>query len=1042
MGKIKKILENELIGGTQSTDIYPVTSTKAVYDENNKTLDTKLKENDIKISELGIKQIYEDTVVANTGNTILYLNTKFKVKGNLLIKVIDNPSSIDGLSLEIKKKDGKNRYSYIKLENEYNYFTLDEEDDYMNMVYIVPTETNLGFLHVEIYLGASYIPNAYTELEQAKQDEKILKLEEEQLVLAPAKSVSFIADSEFIFAIVDKDGNILWGKRWDNSTVDLGASDIKDAINNLNLVFKDLNNQVSDINETYSKISNSISFISNNEFIFAITDNESNILWGKRWDNSTYDNGDVPPSITKLINEVSSNIDSILYTINNIENDIEAVERNINDLKINVQNNTTSIASLEEKLKEIGDISVESKDKGYFTSEEELKKAYPSPKVGEFANVNGIRFICSVEGEWFNTGEAIGEGSIELSEYAKKTELNNAIHSIKYGESYPKPSQDIVIEINNYEDLVNLKDAIIDKLSTNPNISLKVLLGGGELFFDENTIKFDSLNYPNASISIIPKIGEKCILIPKGHTYTAEDALFITDTHYVCNLHSSYSNECGFIDLDNKKLIIVQDSGALNSKNVNKAASAVTGAGTGICKFKLPDELSFIKNKSKDKMKRCTLSIDSWYYNKIYFSGLYTDNEYLYFPENTAPNGDYTFSGRYANFYITNPPEYPLESLNHDKVYITQDKIYIPINIGRLHQCNNCNFITLNRNTILEKFIIDGLYFLGSKKVSSTSSSNNYTIDIQSTSKIKVSNIHLKGVSSGIYINGANESKVDNCHIEDVYGYGIRGYTSNNLDITNNFVKNTSILLKASRGISGTAGATSGVVMAEYNTIVNTPYCGLEITKDTNKDTEGNIIPSIGEAIMTHNVIYNEPEYLRFIERNSLMDGGAIYFGRGFGTTKVIANVIHHYWSKLPHGYSGIFVDDGQSNFTIKNNLIWAVKGATIHARTLAHDQLPGNKNNLNNYIGYNVLFGQYHFGGNATEGFGVGSEFECVSESNFLCKDMSSAFTPSENTNINVKIPDKTVSDSYIIGDTAFVKGLAGTITDEFILKYVYELK
>ena len=43
MGKIKKILEKELIGGTQSTDVYPVTSTKAVYDENNVRLDTILK---------------------------------------------------------------------------------------------------------------------------------------------------------------------------------------------------------------------------------------------------------------------------------------------------------------------------------------------------------------------------------------------------------------------------------------------------------------------------------------------------------------------------------------------------------------------------------------------------------------------------------------------------------------------------------------------------------------------------------------------------------------------------------------------------------------------------------------------------------------------------------------------------------------------------------------------------------------------------------------------------------------------------------------
>lgn len=39
MGKIKKILENELVGGTQTTDVYSVTSVKAVYDENNERLD-------------------------------------------------------------------------------------------------------------------------------------------------------------------------------------------------------------------------------------------------------------------------------------------------------------------------------------------------------------------------------------------------------------------------------------------------------------------------------------------------------------------------------------------------------------------------------------------------------------------------------------------------------------------------------------------------------------------------------------------------------------------------------------------------------------------------------------------------------------------------------------------------------------------------------------------------------------------------------------------------------------------------------------------
>ena len=43
MGKIKKILENELVGSTQTTDIYPVTSIKAVYDESNERLDNIIR---------------------------------------------------------------------------------------------------------------------------------------------------------------------------------------------------------------------------------------------------------------------------------------------------------------------------------------------------------------------------------------------------------------------------------------------------------------------------------------------------------------------------------------------------------------------------------------------------------------------------------------------------------------------------------------------------------------------------------------------------------------------------------------------------------------------------------------------------------------------------------------------------------------------------------------------------------------------------------------------------------------------------------------
>lgn len=42
MGIIRKVTEDELVGGTQNTDIYPITSIKAVYDEDNEALDIEL----------------------------------------------------------------------------------------------------------------------------------------------------------------------------------------------------------------------------------------------------------------------------------------------------------------------------------------------------------------------------------------------------------------------------------------------------------------------------------------------------------------------------------------------------------------------------------------------------------------------------------------------------------------------------------------------------------------------------------------------------------------------------------------------------------------------------------------------------------------------------------------------------------------------------------------------------------------------------------------------------------------------------------------
>ena len=67
MGKIEKIIKKGLVEG-QTTEVYPVTSTKAVYDENNERLDKILEASQEKLTELESEAIYD--VSAHNNNAV------------------------------------------------------------------------------------------------------------------------------------------------------------------------------------------------------------------------------------------------------------------------------------------------------------------------------------------------------------------------------------------------------------------------------------------------------------------------------------------------------------------------------------------------------------------------------------------------------------------------------------------------------------------------------------------------------------------------------------------------------------------------------------------------------------------------------------------------------------------------------------------------------------------------------------------------------------------------------------------------------------
>lgn len=125
MGKIKKILENELAGGTQTTDVYPVTSTKAVYDANNKRLDeilsasteaidgvtNKVTELELKVGGININVNFEEQT-----EDLYFLGTlENPIPINSTVVITIDTLEGSGLRLVLIKEDGTIDYYKLTL---------------------------------------------------------------------------------------------------------------------------------------------------------------------------------------------------------------------------------------------------------------------------------------------------------------------------------------------------------------------------------------------------------------------------------------------------------------------------------------------------------------------------------------------------------------------------------------------------------------------------------------------------------------------------------------------------------------------------------------------------------------------------------------------------------------------------------------------------------------------------------------------------------------------------------------------------------------
>lgn len=216
MGKIKKLLESELIGGNNQVEIYPVTSSKAVFNSENKDLDTVLLEKDGKIAELGaeisgIKIDVTDFTVgqwsgdnpptANSNSGYLRCSSPYNIDiaANGIIKLLNTSNEevrIADYGLIIKFTDADNNKVTQTYEESGKYIKVGDNAKYMYIHSLEGTINSVnGFNLLGLYSKpiTSYVNRISDDVSNANN--KIGEVSDKVEMLTETKQIEYLPTS-------------------------------------------------------------------------------------------------------------------------------------------------------------------------------------------------------------------------------------------------------------------------------------------------------------------------------------------------------------------------------------------------------------------------------------------------------------------------------------------------------------------------------------------------------------------------------------------------------------------------------------------------------------------------------------------------------------------------------------------------------------------------------------------------------------------------------------------------------------------------------
>lgn len=491
------------------------------------------------------------------------------------------------------------------------------------------------------------------------------------------------------------------------------------------------------------------------------------------------------------------------------------------------------------------------------------------------------------------------------------------------------------IVVGNQSDFDNLKSKILKGINAGEK-EIYVSFVRGTYVFKDNHIVLSRLKAADTRVHFI---GNGAVLIPEGCKYYSGDI---------------YEGEFKY---DNSWMEKGADNTIWTQMRYADNLIELVEPGTKLCRLK------------NDLFKGCSyekgsayIHITHWFQSSIYKIEKIKSG-YVYFK---APdlgrssldgkgynlNDDYYFYKSFPRFRLCNV------DTGEDVLKINEGKVVLPSGCHVVYEGKSPRFLTIQVST-LASFDIKDFVFYGNSYQASTSYMYFYEVKAKA---IGIENCVFAGLHGNpiSIVNTDNVSVYRNKFTDCYYGGILSDNMSANTSVVNNTFENMGLRIQNTFAV--TCRGTNYYIAD--NSFENYGAGGISVGDWSHNPHER---PSSG--VVENNVLTYLPDYLIWVEKNGLMDSGAIYVWTKNDGAIIRNNVIKNYSGA--GGNKGIFCDNGSYGVSIIGNLVTGVKNSfSITARRVANVEETKSAgtgivaSNINNIIKDNIIDGSLFFAG------------------------------------------------------------------------------